>query len=244
MSWKDNFIKPSEEELKKRKLEKEKESQNQDKSKTQFPSNNQTVKTEDTNSVFSFNFGMGKSNPTPTPQNTGVSQEQINKALAIYEQGFKSLKQAGYDFQDLYEQLTDEDKGNPAAYQMAVRMASKFDKSVTKEKLMQSADFYIGKIIENYNNFVASGNAKKQEIVNQKTSESQALNNEMSMLQQQLIALQTQIQDRQNKINNIDNKYAGLLSDMDAKLAANDIAKNQMVNSLETVKQGVINNLK
>ena len=220
--------------------------ENKEPSKFKFPetSNNQ----EQSSNVTSFlGMNFGKTSSTPQVNTVGggnPSQEQIAKAIGIYEQGLKSLKQSGYDFQDFFDALTEEDKANPSAYQMALRFASKMDKSITKDTLVQSADFYIGKVVENYNNFVASGSNKKQDVINQKTNEAQSLTNELSMLQQQLAALQTQIADRQNKINNIDSKYANMLNELDAKLVANDIAKNQVVQSLEQVKQGIINNIK
>jgi hypothetical protein len=233
----DLFVKPDEN-------EKKESEQTKESSKFKFPSQNQTTQ-EPSNNIASF-IGFSKTNQTPqvTTTSGAPTQEQIAKALGIYEQGLKSLKQSGYDFQDFYDALTDEDKANPSAYQMALRFASKYDKSITKDSLVQSGDFYISKVVENYNNFVASGNAKKQDVLNQKTNEAQSLNNELGMLQQQLVALQAQITDRQNKINNIDGKYASILSELDAKLAANEIAKNQVVQSLEHVKQGIINNVK
>lgn len=220
--------------------------ENKEPSKFKFPETSKTQEpSENVTSFLGMNFG--KTNTAPqvnTVTNGNPSQDQIAKAIAVYEQGLKSLKQSGYDFQDFFDALTEEDKANPSAYQMALRFASKMDKSITKDSLVQSGDFYIGKVIENYNNFVVSGNNKKQEVINQKTGEAQSLNNELSMLQQQLIGLQAQISDRQNKINNIDAKYAGMLNELDAKLAANDIAKNQVVQTLEQVKQGIINNIK
>ena len=202
---------------------------------------------ETSNSIFS-NFGFGKSNTTSnqtvTPSATNASPEHINKALEAYQQGLQGLKQSGYDFQNFYDALSEEDKNNPAYYQMAVKFASSMDKSVTKDKLVTSADFYIGKIIENYNNYINSGNAKKQTVLAQKADENRSLNADLDLLEQQAQAIQTQIQDRKNKISSIDGKYSAQLNEIDSKLAANDIAKNQIVSSLELVKQGIINNVK
>jgi hypothetical protein len=91
---------------------------------------------------------------------------------------------------------------------------------------------------------VAKGNAKKEELVNQKTNENQNLINELNSLQQQLEAINIQISDRKNKLNAIDGKYAPLISETESKIAANDIAKNQLIESIELVKTGIINNLK
>lgn len=212
---------------------------------TKFPVSD-SKPAETSNSIFS-NFGFGK--PTPIPNQTATSNNQvapehINKALEAYQQGLQGLKQAGYDFQNFYDALSEEDKNNPVYYQMAVKFASSMDKSVTKDKLVTSADYYISKIIENYNNYINSGNSKKQSVLSQKADENRSLNADLDLLEQQAQAIQTQIQDRKNKIASIDNKYSAQLIEIDSKLAANDIAKNQIVGSLEHVKQGIINNVK
>jgi hypothetical protein len=213
--------------------------------KTKFPIG-QTTPTQTTQPEVSTNW-FGKSTAVEQvvqPVSTQASPEHINKALDAYQQGLISLKQAGYDFQNFYDALSEEDKKNPSVYQMAVRFASSMDKSVSKDKLIQSADYYIGKIKENYSAYVASGNGKKQAVLNQKADENRNLTSELEMLEGQAQAIQTQIADRRNKIASIDNKYAGQLSEIDSKLIANDIAKDQVVGSLEFVKQGIINNVK
>lgn len=237
MGLKDLFIKTDENEI-------NESEQTKEPSKFKFPTQTTQEPSANVSSFLGVNFGKTNSTPQVSPTNGAPTQEQIVKALGIYEQGLKTLKQTGYDFQDFFDALTEEDKNNPSAYQMAIRFASKMDKSVTKDSLVHSADFYIGKVLENYNNFVASGNGKKQDIINQKTNEAQSLNSELTMLQQQLIGLQAQISDRQNKVNNIDGKYATMISDIDSKLAANEIAKTQVIANLEHVKQGIINNVK
>ena len=127
---------------------------------------------------------------------------------------------------------------------MAFRFATANDKTITKDNLVQQDDFYIGKIQESYNNYVNSGNTKKQELLSQKATENQSLNGELSMLKEQLEAIQTQIIDRESKLSTIDSKYAVKITEIDSKLSANDIAKSKLVNSINQVKQGIINNVK
>lgn len=213
----------------------------------QEPSKKTTFPTEQTNPSAGF-FGFGAKQPpqpTFTPSiNTGVSQEHVDKALQVYQQGFDSLNQSGYDFYEFYQGLSEEDRSNPSVYAMAFRMASAMDKSISKEKLIGQADFYIGKIIESYNSFVANGNGKKQELLGQKEQENHSLTNDLGMLKQQLEAIQIQIADKEQKLLAIDSKYTPKLIEVDSKLAANDIAKNKIVSSIEQVKQGIINNVK
>jgi hypothetical protein len=228
MGWKDLFIAGEENTNDKPTQEKPVEN-----TQMKFPTN--------TNNTFPT-----YTSPTPPVQfnSSQVPQEYLAKAIEVYKSGFDSLNQAGYDFYEFYQAITQGGVNNPQIYPMAFTMASAMDKSVTKEKLLQTADFYLGEINKVYNDYVSKGNGKKQDLITQKNNENQALVTELSMMEQQLEALKTQIQDRQNKLNAIGGKYQPMISDVDNKIAANETAKNQIVQSIEQVKSGIINNLK
>ncbi|MFZ4405622.1 MAG: hypothetical protein ACOYOK_16135, partial [Pseudobdellovibrionaceae bacterium] len=85
---------------------------------------------------------------------------------------------------------------------------------------------------------------KKAQITTQRTSESQNLTNELAMMEQQMEALKVQIQDRRNKLNLVDSKYNPQISEIESKLSANDSAKNEVINSIKTVQNGLLTHLK
>jgi hypothetical protein len=228
MGWKELFI--ADEENSNDKPTQEKPVEN---TQTKFPTN--------TNNTFPTYTAP----TTPVQFNSSqVPQEYLAKAIEVYKSGFDSLNQNGYDFYEFYQAITQGGVNNPQIYPMAFTMANAMDKSVTKDKLIQTADFYLSEINKVYNDYVAKGNGKKQDLITQKNNENQALVTELSMMEQQLEALKTQIQDRQNKLNAIGGKYEPMISDVDNKLSANEMAKNQIVQSIEQVKTGIINNLK
>ncbi len=210
-------------------------------SATKFP----TIETtEEPSSIFSA-FGFGKTE-TPTPvhsMSTQASNEHLEKAFDLYQKGFDSLNQPGYDFYEFYQAVMQAGPTNPQIYAMALTMASAMDKSVTKDKLIQQSEFYLGEINKVYQDYNSKGLAKKQELTTQKQHENESLVSELSLLRQQLEAIQTQIADRENKLSVIDVKYAPMMGEVDSKLSANDIAKNKIVQSIEQVKNGIINNL-
>lgn len=211
-------------------------------SQTKFPVGQEQQEPTPTTNLFGFS-----TKPTTKPIFVGsgeVSPEHLAKAIEVYQNGFDSLNQAGYDFYEFYQAVTQAGIDNPPIYGMAFAMGVAMDKTITKEKLVQQSDFYISKINEQYNDFILKGKEKRNALVGQKDNESQALSNELNMMEQQLESLRVQIQDRQHKLNAIDGKYEPMISEIDSKLAANDTAKNQVVNSIEQVKQGIIINLK
>jgi polyhydroxyalkanoate synthesis regulator phasin len=192
------------------------------------------------------------STPTPsfsytptTPVNTGgVTSEALNKALEIYQKGFDSLNQPGFDFYEFYQSVTNAGVTNPQIYSMAFSMANGMDKTVTKEKLVQQGEFYINEITKQYDDFVAQGNGKKQEIESQKTHENQSLVNELDLMNQQMESLKTQIEDSKRKLADIGTKYDPQISAIVDKLSANSLAKDKIISSIEQVKQGILTNLK
>jgi len=211
-------------------------------SKLKFPTADSS-NSEETPSKFSA-FGFGKASFTPSVNSDEMSEEHLNKAIEIYQNGFDSLNQNGYDFYEYFQTVIQGGITNPQTYKMAFSMGSVMDKSVTKTKLLQQSDFYVSEINKVYNDYVTKGNAKKKELVDQKTHENQSLAGELNLMKEQLEALKTQIEDRENKLSSIDDKYFPKISELDSKLAANDIAKNKVIESIELVKEGITNNLK
>lgn len=205
---------------------------------TKFPSS------ETTSQPSSFSF---PTTPTQVPTQTfapSVSQEHFNNALEVYEKGFDSLNQPGYDFYEFFQAVMNAGVDNPQIYQMAFMMGTGMDKTITKDKLVEQSNFYITEINKVYNDYVAKGTAKKQETLDQKTNENQSLVGELDLMRQQMEALKTQIADREMKLQAIDGKYGPKLQEIEGKLAANDMAKNKIIQSIEQVKNGIVINLK
>ena len=211
-------------------------------SATKFP---ETAQTSDVATpVFNFPTSAPTQQPTTFASTAGVSQEHLEKAIELYENGFNSLNQNGFDFFEFFQSVSHGGMTNPQVYAMAYAMGTAMDKTISKEKLMSQADFYVSEITKVYEENVAKGQSKKDSLLKQKESENQTLANELSMFQQQLEALQIQIADRQNKLQAIDGKYQPQLADIDGKLTANTIAKNKIVEAIQTVKTGININIK
>jgi hypothetical protein len=212
----------------------------------QIPQSNTTkFPTSDSSSQpSSFSFPTTQTS-SPIPSYTpSVSQEHLNNALEVYEKGFDSLNQPGYDFYEFFQAVMNAGADNPQIYQMAFMMGSGMDKTITKDKLVEQSNFYIGEINKVYNEYVSKGNSKKQETIDQKTNENQSLVGELDLMRQQMEALKTQIADREMKLQAIDGKYGPKLREIEGKLAANDMAKNKIIQSIEQVKNGIVINLK
>ena len=225
MSWKDAFLNPT----------------------TKDTNKTTPVSKKDTNMKFpepsqSNDFGFGQSNSNQ--QSGQVSQEYTSKFLDAFENAFSELNQNGYDFFEFFQSIIHSDINNPQSYTMAFAMGKGMDRTITKEKLLSQSEFYITELNKLSEKNINDGNKKKQDLINQKESENQNLTTELSSLKQQLEGIELQIKDRENKLSQIENKYQPKISEYDNKLMANDFAKNKIVSSIETVKQGINQNLK
>ena len=217
-------------------------------STTKFP----TAATTEAPAASTYTFPTQEASTptfTPTPIATftpsvPVSNDYLVKALEVYQKGFDSLNQPGFDFYEFYQSVASGGIDNPAVYAMAFQMASAMDKSISKAGLVQQADFYLAEIQKVYEEYVSKGQAKRQEVESLKVNENQSLTNELNDMTHQLEALKTQIEDRTRKLSLIDGKYNPQLSEIDSKLAANTTAKDRILGSIQTVKQGINNNVK
>lgn len=228
------------------------------------PTTNEPAKKETTLSKFptastpteaapaaSFSFPKAETpsfTPAPTtsfaPISTQVPNDYIEKALDVYEKGFESLNQPGFDFYEFFQSVAHGGADNPQVYAMAYQMAYGMDKSITKEKLIQQGDFYLTEIDKVYQEYVGKGNGKKQELLTLKDNENKNLVGELESMKQQLVALQIQIDDRERKLGEIDTKYGPQLSEIENKILANNIANQKIVESIQHVKSGIITNIK
>lgn len=198
-----------------------------------FPSDQQSSNT---------NFSFPSSSPSTSFQ---PSNEILNKFVDMYQSGFNGLNQPGYDFYEFFQAIVSSGGiDNPQMYNMAMSMGTAMDKTNTKDKLMSQADFYISEINKVYNQYVSTGNSKKQDLVNQKESENHLLTSDLDNLRSQLEAITNQIKTKESQLSMIDNKYGPLITEVNNKLSANDIAKNDLVSNIAKVKNGINNHIK
>ena len=173
-----------------------------------------------------------------------MCQPHMENIIKMYELGFDGLNMEGYDFFELYKAILSAGADNPAVYSMAFTMAKSMDKSITKESLVSQSEFYVQEISKVHTKYVDGGSSKRSELLARKEDERKQLGTEVENLKMQLEALTVQLNNAQNNLVQIDNKYANDLLEVECKLMANDVAKNNLTASINKVKEGLINNVK
>lgn len=171
-------------------------------------------------------------------------QPHIESVMELYEKGFDNLNLEGYDFYEYFKAVLSGGVDNPPVYEMAFNIGKGFDPTVTKEKLLTHADYYIQEIEKVYQNYVEKGNQRSNAITNEKNSENEKLKSEVSIIEGQIESLKQQLEQKNMALRMIDSKFAPELKDIECKLLANSTAKNKLMDSINKVVNGIKTNIK
>lgn len=179
--------------------------------------------------------------PEQTPNHADVNNSILGTIVEMYEKGFESLNQPGYDFYEFFKAVKAVDSNEPPIYKMALTMAQGVDKKVTKTTLLTQADFYIEEIEKVHKQYQNQGNAKKSQIQNTQKIKKENLINEVSALEKKMMEIQNQISEKKNELKAIDANLITEVADIDQKIIANDKARTKILETIVTVVNGIKN---
>jgi hypothetical protein len=215
----------------------------------------ETGKKQERSEDFSFPVSgkapVAATAPVPNTPAPSVADPVISEVLSIYENGLESINMPGYDFYEFYQAVSVAGYSNEQAYNMAFQMAKTLDKTITTQKLMHDAEFYISKINEVYSQYVSQGQAKLNSIQDKKASEKSKLNSEIdqatariAQIKAELHQLETDINNKRTALGKIDENYYPQEKTIKEKLSANDFARKTSIDRLNTVKEGILRFIK
>lgn len=193
---------------------------------------------------FSFPSIDSDFSSTSTLPTSEISCEPyLNSIMEMYEKGFDSLNQDGYDFYEYFKAVVEGGADNNAVYGMAFKMGNAMGGNIDKKTLLEQGIYYINKLNDVHSNYKTEGNNKKIEISNQKSVLDHTLTKELSDLDNEISRLQSLKISKQTELSKIDNNFSPKLNEIDCKLQANDVAKDKLVASISLVVNGIKNNI-
>lgn len=245
MSWKDLFI-VSDENVKSDEKPTVKSTDVQNKTVVQPQNNNVQPQHSKYEPSFPQNNGSVFSpNPGMKPKSTfDEKNPYLDKILDVYDKGFTSLNQVGYDFFEFFKSVCTAGIDNSQVYLMALEMGKAMDQNVSKDSLLKQADYYITELDKVYLSFSTDGQNKMNDLSQKKNVESTSLSSTIASLKNQLLSIQEQIRIKENELSDIDNKYQPQIDEIALKLEANDSVKNIFIGNINKVKMNISNNLK
>jgi len=205
--------------------------------------NDETNKAEETTKpvapVLSTPDNKFPTQVTDSFSGNAVTNPFLNEIFDVYNKGFESLNVEGFDFFELYKSVMAVGVTNPQSYQMAFTMGKTIKSDLSKEFLLEKSGFYISEIEKVYAKYDTVGKTKKAELDNNITKEKHNLSKSISELEAKIIELQKELESKKIELQKIDPKNMEQLSEIQLKMEANDLAKQKLLNSINTVITGI-----
>lgn len=223
--------------------------------KNLFVRDDETGEQNQVNSAGDFSFPAAVNTPrqpgTVNPGTGVVEQAVVNEVLTVYEKGIDSINMPGYDFYEFYKAIGSISNAGEQAYQMAFQMAKSMDNSLSTQKLLSDAEFYISKINEVHNQYsmqgqqkISSLEAKKNDEKNKLTADINDATQQVNQLRIQMQELEAQINQKRTRLTAVDADYLPQENAIRQKLLANDNARQMSILKLSSVKDGIKNFIK
>lgn len=178
--------------------------------------------------------------PSAQNQQSGaVSNEVLSQVIEMYEKGFDSLNQPGYDFYEFFKAIMATDPNNPQSFVMAYTMANSMDKSINKPFLLSSGDFYQKEVLMVYSKFDEEGKKAKNDLINQQKNEKEKLQSDVKTIQNKITVLQHELEQKSKMLQNFDTTNFGKIQEIDQKILANDLSKDRIMQKISQIISGI-----
>lgn len=168
-----------------------------------------------------------------------VSATNLNDIVEVYEKGFAGLNKEGYDFFEMYQAIMTVGNHNADTYKMALAMGKAIQPSLTRDFLLQKGNEYVTEIEKVHQGYAATGAQKRTNILQQLESEKGSLTASIAGLEKQLAQINAELSEQKTKLSNLNNTFEPAVVEIEQKIAANDNAKNSLLQSINQVISGI-----
>lgn len=163
----------------------------------------------------------------------------LKEVFEVYEKGFGSLNASGFDFFELYKSVVAVGISNPQSYQMAFTMGKGIQPDLSKQFLLEKANFYVAEIEKVYDKYDTIGKTKKSDLENNLTKEKYNLSKSIEELNAKILELQKELETKKAGFQKLDSNNVEKFSEIKLKMEANDLAKHKLLDSINTVVTGI-----
>lgn len=198
-----------------------------------------TSKQETVNTPISDVNKFPESPNTFQPTESATNNPFLNEIFAVYEKGFESLNQTGFDFYEMYKSVISVGATNPQSYQMAFTMGKTINPQLSKAFLLEKSKYYTDEIEKVHAKYDATGNSRKKDLNDAITAEKGNLTRTISDLESKIAQLQNDLQKNKAELEKIDFKNKEQFSEIQLKIEANDLAKKKILDSINTIVTGI-----
>jgi uncharacterized small protein (DUF1192 family) len=168
-----------------------------------------------------------------------INNPFLNEILEVYNKGFEGLNSEGFDFFEMYKSVMAVGPTNPQSYQMAFTMGKTIKSDLSKDFLLEKSKFYIYEIEKVYAKYDATGNSKHKDLNNTIATQKNNLSKSIADLESQIAKLQAELETKKAELARIDFDNKEMFAQIQLKIEANNIAKQKILESINTVVTGI-----
>ncbi|SHM98071.1 hypothetical protein SAMN05444266_11646 [Chitinophaga jiangningensis] len=179
--------------------------------------------------------------PPPLPGQQPVSEVKQMK-LKVLEM-LEKLNEPGVDFFEVWNAAAEMGGVDGNNLKAAYTSLKYVDKSLDKQKLLQSGQHYAAELKNIIDRETAQKQQQKQAVEQEQVREKANLGNEIQELERKLNELRQQLEIKQKSLREINSKYEPQLRDIDAKIALGNTAVAEVVNDIQQALQLIESNL-
>lgn len=154
--------------------------------------------------------------------------------LRIY-QLLESINKPGCDFFEVWNASIEMGGANSNNIKAAFTSLKYVDKSLNKEKLLETGDFYINNLVKVLDAETAKRKEEKDKLLVQKEQQKTNLSAAITDLERQIVTLQSKLAEKKKESDSINEKYQPLVSEIDHKITNGQQAVNSVVSEMQQV---------
>jgi hypothetical protein len=196
-------------------------------------------KQQTTNTPISDVNKFPESPTTFQPTESATNNPFLNEIFGVYEKGFESLNQEGFDFYEMYKSVISVGATNPQSFQMAFTMGKTINPQLSKSFLLEKSKYYTEEIEKVHAQYDTTGISRKKNLNDAINAEKANLTRTISDLESKIAQLQNDLLKNKAEFEKIDFKNKEQFSEIQLKIEANDLAKKKIIESINTVVTGI-----
>jgi hypothetical protein len=154
--------------------------------------------------------------------------------LRIY-QLLESLNKPGYDFFEVWNAAIEMGEANSSNIKAAFTSLRYVDKSLSKQKLLDTGNYYISSLKKVLDTETAKRQEEKDKLIQQKEQDKANLIAEISDIEQQIVALQNKLADKKLQSESVNEKYKLPVEIIEEKIGNGHLSVNSVLNEMQQV---------
>ncbi|MGE9314764.1 hypothetical protein ACLOAU_24115 [Niabella sp. CJ426] len=176
-----------------------------------------------------------ESRPANTFDAGSVPVEAREDAAKKAYQLIESINQPGVDFFEVWNAVEESGGAQAASLKQAFNTLKFADKTLTKEKLLSSGNYYKNELQKALDSDVQKKNSEKAAITNKIKESKETLAAEVNSLEEQVIRLQKTIAEKQAELSNLQAHWQPKLEDIEKKIQTGKHAIEGVISKMQTL---------